>query len=333
MANNVFGINSNEIEAAQSSFSNSANQTSDAIQAAMSGLQPALGCGIATNSMGTISRQMNAISNSMTTVGQTLNTQANEMFDYDATMAAKAEDIEVPNDFMADNQTKISEYNKSLLEKLDGRSVNDGGFAEPEYKDAGTTVESETVRDIDHASADLSYVDKNQDLSPESQIVRDIDHASADLSNADKNQGISVNSETVKDIDHASADLANVDKNEGISVASQQVRDIDHASADLTSADKNQTTVIGSSILGNIDNAAVNVEHIEDASNIERSMIQNFSATEANMTDLEKNGESIIGDSVLGNMNSVNAEGFSVSASNKEQKTDDASYIEVKKES
>ncbi len=303
MANNVFGINSNEIESAQTSFSNSANETMDAIQAAMSGLQPALGCGIATNSMGTISRQMNAISTSMTNVGKTLNTQANDMFDYDSRMAAQAEDIEVPNDFMADNQTKISEYNKSLLEKLDGRSVNDGGISNPEYEDEGTTVESETVRDIDHASADLTNADKNQDLSPESKVVRDIDHASADLSYVDKNQNISVNSEMVKDIDHASADLANVDKNQGISVASQQVRDINNASADLTGADKNQTTVIGSSILGNIDKAAVNVDHVEDASNIEKSLLEGLGTAEANMTNLEMNGDTMIGESILGNMN------------------------------
>ena len=124
--------------------------------------------------------------------------------------------------------------------------------------------------------------------------------------------------------------MANADKNQGISVASQQVRDIDHASADLTAADKNQTTVIGSSILGNVDNAAVNVEHIEDASNIDRSMIQELSATQANMTDLEKNSESTIGDSILGNMNSVDAEAFITSDSKEEQKIDDVSYIEIK---
>ena len=328
MANNVFGINSNEIESAQTSFSNSANQTLDAIGAAMSGLQPALGCGIATNSMGTISRQMNAISTSMTTVGKTLNTQANDMFDYDATMAAKAEDIEVPNDFMADNQTKISEYNKSLLEKLDGRSVNDGGQTEPKYVDEGTTVESETVRDIDHASADLTYVDKNQDLSPESKIVRDIDHASADLSYADKNQNISVNAEMVTDINHASADLGNADKNQDISVASQQVRDIDHASADLTAADKNQTTVIGSSILGNIEKAQVNVEHTEDATAIEKSMLDSLGTAEADMTNLDKNVDTVIGESVLGNMNGAKTEAFS--ATTNAQNLNSISEVDLK---
>ena len=303
MANNVFGINSNEIESAQTSFSSSAGQTMDALQAAVSGLQSALGCGIATNSVGTISRQMSAISNSMNNVGQTLNTQASQMFEYDATMASRAEEIEIPNDFMADNQTKISEYNKSLLEKLDGKTVNAGGTTEPKYKDAGTTVESETVRDIDHASADLTDADKNQNLSSESQTVRDINHASADLVNADKNQNLSSQSQTV--------------------------RDINHASANLTDAEKNQTTVIGSSILGNIDKAAVDVEHVEDASSVERSMLESINNGQTDMSNLEKNTDTVVGESILGNINGTKAETFS--ATTDAQNLDTIENVKIEK--
>ena len=109
----------------------------------------AMEAGFLGNSVSTISKQTASIGNSVTTIKNTINNKTNEMFDIDMKGAEKFDAIEVPTDFYANNDTETNEYNKVLVGKLDGKTVNDGTVTDSvDVHGDETTVDAVGLVDI-----------------------------------------------------------------------------------------------------------------------------------------------------------------------------------------
>ena len=147
--NGQISINRTEMDEGNAKF----NQLLASLQSTVDGMQSkfsvAMEAGFLGNSVSTISKQTASIGNSVTTIKNTINNKTNEMFDIDMKGAEKFDAIEVPTDFYANNDTETNEYNKVLIGKLDGKTVNDGTVEDSvDVHGDETTVEAVGLTDI-----------------------------------------------------------------------------------------------------------------------------------------------------------------------------------------
>lgn len=83
--------------------------------------------GLFGTGINTINKQVNSITNSLFNVKTIVRKHSNEMFELDRKMAEKASEIEIPQDFVKNDSRQTNTFNDILMEKIDGRSVNEGG--------------------------------------------------------------------------------------------------------------------------------------------------------------------------------------------------------------
>lgn len=95
--------------------------------------------GLMGPSIKAISGQLNAITESISNINNSIKQYKTEMVNFDNEMSTKAESVEIPQDFVAENALEVNKYNRVLLEKLDGKSVNEGE-AQGEAKDIDESV-------------------------------------------------------------------------------------------------------------------------------------------------------------------------------------------------
>ncbi len=95
--------------------------------------------GALKNNVRVASEGMQMITDLISGTNKIVKEHTSGMLDFDKKLAQKANEIEVPQNFLAENSLKVSEYNYSLLEKLDGKSVNKGE-AQKEAKDIDESV-------------------------------------------------------------------------------------------------------------------------------------------------------------------------------------------------
>lgn len=73
----------------------------------------------------------------------------NESLHGDNALAAKADELYISHDFVGNNSMEINTYNKSILGKIDGTSVNKGDKSLTEaHVDESTTIDKENLVDV-----------------------------------------------------------------------------------------------------------------------------------------------------------------------------------------
>ncbi len=111
---------------AASSYNRVSSGMSDARDTSSSSFTGMKNAGFFSKGFSEINKQIGSLGKSIGNVGSTISSQASDVFQMDRTYADKAAEIEIPLDFVGNNSMAINEYNQSILEKLDGESVNEG---------------------------------------------------------------------------------------------------------------------------------------------------------------------------------------------------------------
>ena len=75
---------------------------------------------------GEISKQLGTFETSLGNVQGIISRQSGQMFDMDTALASVADAIDVPMDFVKNDANRFTQYHNELLEKVDGKSVNEG---------------------------------------------------------------------------------------------------------------------------------------------------------------------------------------------------------------
>ena len=110
----------------------------------------------------TISNQLNSLTTSIFNVKNVVNKRSNEMFSMDRRMAKMAEKIEIPQDFVKNDSMQANSFNQILLEKLDGRTVNEGQDLQSIDEVADSIVKARVLEDI---TTDLTPKEERIDTS------------------------------------------------------------------------------------------------------------------------------------------------------------------------
>ena len=147
-SNNNLCMREEEMQTAASGFERCATDLGNIGASMPSKFSGAINSGMMGNTVGAISKEMNLISASLANMKTIVNRHSNQMFSYDREMAKMASEIEIPTDFLENNSMEVNTYNRTLLGKIDGKSVNEGQAATVFNEIADSDVTSKGLTDI-----------------------------------------------------------------------------------------------------------------------------------------------------------------------------------------
>ncbi len=243
---------------------------------------PATNVGLMNNQVKTISKQMGAISNSMSSIQNIVSKHGGQMFDFDKSMAKKVDDIEIPTDFLANNSIEVNQYNRFLLGKIDGRTVNEGESSKEFEEIQEYDVSGENLTNISGNVTELQNYDSSSVIGR--SVLGKIDGDVTKLQHYDDGSSvqksnmvnISGDSTTAQEYDASSnVQKSNMVNISGDSTTAQEydassnvqksaMNDINHNQTEQQSLD--ESTVIGRSVLGSV-NANATASNIQTTDN------------------------------------------------------------------
>lgn len=125
----------------------------------------ATNAGFMTGMVQSAATQGNTISNNIGKVNRLVGEYTENQFAKDEKGATKINDIEIPTDFYSENDADTKQYNQALLEKMDGKSVNQGDLedsaekSEIDVKGVGLTdITGEDGADHDISKSGVSKI-------------------------------------------------------------------------------------------------------------------------------------------------------------------------------
>lgn len=233
MANDVLRMKEEEFEVFTSGLQKNSTGFSSTESQYKKDFQNLVNTGLTGDSVGKIGNQMVAITNSISNVRNIIQKHSNQMFSFDRSVAKKIEDIDIPQDFVANDASSINYYTQTLLGKIDGQSVNEGHESHMFKEIDDSVVNAEKLTDIRGTDSKEEKYDARSSISSQS-ILGNISGDTTQEQHYDSSSSVS------------KAAMENISGN----VTEQQHYD--------------ETSVVGKSILGDITSGATQKRDYED---------------------------------------------------------------------
>ena len=175
MGNNM-AYNSDQLNETVSSLARASGSAGDASGVAggqFDGLDTFFGSG-----SGEIAKQLGSLQTSLGNVQGIVQRQSGEMFNLDSALASVASAIEVPTDFVKNEQNRYTTYHNEILQKLDGKSVNDGSETNVDGTLDGSGIkEQKSMGDITSALETREEVYDDRSVIGSEEAMGNIHHA------------------------------------------------------------------------------------------------------------------------------------------------------------
>ena len=140
---NIMAYNSDQMAETSGLIGQSSAKIGEAQTLASSGFQgmsSLFGSGI-----GIISDQLGSLGGSLSNIQGIMTRQTDAMFSMDEALARAADSIDVTQDFVKNEQNRYTAYHNELLEKVDGKSVNDGNETDVKENMAESSIGQEQL--------------------------------------------------------------------------------------------------------------------------------------------------------------------------------------------
>lgn len=162
--------------------------------------------GMFTNGFNDIQGQVGSLASSIGQVSKMVNEHTNEIRGVDEQGVKEVEQILVPQDFVANNSMQINEFNKSILEKIDGKHV-DSSAAEGQVEGVGESIvdKVQTLDDVTKGATVAQTYDDRVDVTKEQNLNNISNPNGTDEQKIDENTSLA-----------GKERLANIDNKEGL---------------------------------------------------------------------------------------------------------------------
>ena len=189
MGNNM-SYNSDQLNETVSNLAKASGNAGDASGIAggqFEGLDTFFGSG-----SGEIAKQLGSLQTSLGNVQGIVQRQSGEMFNLDSALASVASAIEVPTDFVKNEQNRYTQYHNEILQKLDGKSVNDGSQVNVDGTlDGSGIAEQKKMGDITTSMQTKEEVYDERSVIGSEQEMANVNKAGGDnLEKYDERSGI-----------------------------------------------------------------------------------------------------------------------------------------------
>ena len=121
--NNVLFFNDDDLNNASSRINRASVESSDMHDGMGDKFKSITRTGLFSDGFGKISEQIGSVSNSLSNIQNTLRSHTDSMVNLEKSLANKAEEIEVPQDFVKNDSRKINSLSDISLKKSDGKHV------------------------------------------------------------------------------------------------------------------------------------------------------------------------------------------------------------------
>lgn len=181
--------------------------------------------GLFANGVDKINKQMENITNTIFNVKEKIKKHSNEVFDMERMYDKRAQEIEIPQDFVKNDSKKVNTIDDIYLSKNDGLSVNNGeniniineleeydineqklgsivsnnGLKEEKY-DSSSILERENLGSINNGK-DTEKVNNDEETEVENKNLEAINNSS-NLQNINYDDNINLNNVSVRDINN-----------------------------------------------------------------------------------------------------------------------------------
>ena len=128
--------------------------------------------GMFTQGFADIQGQIGSLGTSIGQVSKMVNEHTDSIRGLDEQGVKEVEQILVPQDFVANNSMQINEFNKSILEKIDGKHV-DSNAAEGQVEGVGESIvkKVQTLDDVTTAATQKQNYDERVSISKEQELA------------------------------------------------------------------------------------------------------------------------------------------------------------------
>ena len=220
---NVIRMNFDQMDDIIASHNKTANGVEETGEGFHKDFKNHLEAGVLTNSIRVGEEGMATIFQAIDNTSKIMRKHTEDMKEYDLALAKKASELAIPQDFLNENATSINTYNRSILAKIDGRSVNEGKASTAFNEIDESAIAAEGLLDITKQATQQQKYDETSSVSHNNNM-KDITS-----DKTQQEQKISEDSIIGKSV------LGDINKGDN-----QQQQNIDESS------------VIGKSMLGNI---------------------------------------------------------------------------------
>jgi len=138
---NIMAYNSDQMAETSGLIAQSSTKVGEAQTLASSGFQGM--SSLFGNGIGVISEQLGSLGGSLSNIQGIMTRQTDAMFSMDEALARAADSIDVTQDFVKNEQNRYTAYHNELLEKVDGKSVNDGNETDVKENMAESSIREE----------------------------------------------------------------------------------------------------------------------------------------------------------------------------------------------
>ncbi len=214
--------------------------------------QSLVNTGLAGNSVGRIGNQMSAITNSINNVNNIIKEHSTQMFNFDKSVAGKANDIDIPNDFLSNDSASVNYYTQTLLDKIDGRSVNEGHETEMANEIDESVVAAESLFDMRGVTSKEEKYDSSSSIVGQTVLGNISGNVTQEK---DYDAHSNVVKEALSDIRGEDAKQSTYDAHSNVS--KEALSDIRGENAKQSTYD-DSSSIAGRTALGNINNGVFN---------------------------------------------------------------------------
>ena len=203
---------SNMFDAADqyNSISNNMAGTHDAMNGSFNGMRSA---GLAPG-FSEIHGQVGSLATSINQLSKMVNEQTNNVIGVDTHGAKKVEQILVPQDFVANNAMKINEFDKSILEKIDGKHVDSSeAEAKAELDNSSVIGKIQTLDDVTKGATEAQTYDSNVSIAREQELANITNEEELEEQKIDDSTNIAGQEELVNINNQEGLEEQNIDNN------------------------------------------------------------------------------------------------------------------------
>ncbi len=256
-------INFDEMEDTVKQQDNLAKSVLDSNSQMKKDFSSATNMGVLSKNVDVAAEGMQMISEAIANTSKIIKTHTQEFYNYDKELARKAEEMEIPQDFLNENAMEINTYNYSILGKVDGRAVTEGQASKkPEEIDESVVAAQKLV--------DITGTQSKEEKYDESTII-----------------GKSVLGNIAKD------ETKKQEYDDTSSIGAQALKDVNKGGVQ-TQQEYDDSTVIGKSVLGNINDmstmSTVAAASSADVINTEKKKAEEEELVKLDSDELMSNG-------------------------------------------
>ena len=172
MANNVLIMNLEESEDFEKRSNDSAMYAEETRDKVGTNLKGATDAGVMTKQAAAVQNQLNMINERIESIGKKVGNHTRSMFELEKTKAAVIRGMQKPGYFLAENATKVNEFNRIIRGKIDGDKTVDEGKEAKAFEEIDESVigAAEKLGDITGAAATEEVYDDDSSIKGESKL-------------------------------------------------------------------------------------------------------------------------------------------------------------------